>query len=397
MERIENLLRFSLTPGVGPVTVHRLLAVFGDADRILGATEEEIRAVPQLRASAVKAVLEARDTDPRPELERVADAGIDMVAYDDPLFPAPLRAADAPPYLLYVRGTLHPADALAVGIVGTRQCSRYGRDQAERFGADLGRAGYTVVSGLARGIDSHAHRGALVAGARTIAVVGNGLGHMYPPENRELAIEIAQAGAVVSEFSMETLPSRETFPRRNRIIAGWSLGVLVVEAPMRSGALITARQSAEMGRDVFAIPGRIDQDVADGCHKLIREGAVLVRNLQDILDEIARPQAQPFASSAPPRNRESSAPPSAKTGKGKPDAPTPPKTPTPAPPPRQPESQSAIEARILDLIRNESMHIDRIATESGYPIAETSATLMILEIKGQIRQEPGKFFIALRR
>lgn len=385
MERIENLLRFTLTHGVGPITVQRLLAVFGDADAILGATEEELRTVPNLRSNVLKAVLEARDVDPRPEMERIADAGIDMVAYDDPLFPEPLRAADASPYLLYVRGTLQPVDSVAVGIVGTRQCSRYGRDQAERFAADLGRAGYTVISGLARGIDSHAHRGALQAGGRTIAVVGNGLGHMYPPENRDLALEIAQAGAVVSEFPMDMQPSKETFPRRNRIIAGWSLGVLVVEAPRRSGALITARQCTEMGRDVFAIPGRIDQDVADGCHKLIRDGAILVRNFQDILDEIARPQAHPFS------------PTPAAAMRTAPER-TPSRTPAKSSPrPAVPETQSSLEQRILGMIREEPMHIDRIATESGSSIAETSATLMILEIKGQVRQEPGKFFTAIQR
>ena len=391
VERAENLVRLLLAPGVGCVTVNRLLRAFGTSEIILGKSERELAAVPGVNKTQVKGVLEAARIDPRPEMELAASEGVRLLAYDDPAFPVALLEADDPPFLLYVKGALAPGDGRGIGIVGTRAASRYGREQAERFGAGLARTGLTVISGLARGIDTHAHRGALAVGGRTVAVVGCGLSHVYPPENRDLLAEVAVSAAVISEFSMDTAPARDTFPRRNRIIAGMSQGVLVVEAPERSGALITARQALEMGREVFAIPGRIDEEVASGCHRLIREGAVLVRSVEDILCELRAqtpdeepPTNQgllfcdpaPAAGVSPARKAVIS---DASAGNELPR--------------REPmDGGSDREVQVLAALGAETEHIDNLCARLNMPVGELSATLMILELKGRVRQTPGKFF-----
>lgn len=389
VERAENLVRLLLAPGVGCVTVNRLLRAFGTSEIILGKNEGELAAVPGVSKTQVKGVLEAARIDPRPEMELAASEGVRLLAYDDPAFPVALLEADDPPFLLYVKGALMPEDGRGVGIVGTRAASRYGREQAERFGAGLARAGLTVISGLARGIDTHAHRGALAVGGRTVAVVGCGLSHVYPPENRDLLAEISASAAVISEFSMDTAPARDTFPRRNRIIAGMSQGVLVVEAPERSGALITARQALEMGREVFAIPGRIDEEVTSGCHRLIREGAVLVRSVDDILCEL-RTQVQDeeppvnqgllFCDPAPVKDAGGSLPRKSAVSAGN------------AAPRQEAMGASDREAQVLAALGAETEHIDNLCARLNMPVGELSATLMILELKGRVRQTPGKFF-----
>jgi DNA processing protein len=372
MEQVENLVRLALAPGIGCVTVNRLLRHFGDSDRVLGAAESELKGVEGVTANHVKGVLAAGKIDPRPELELAARHGVSLIAFDDPAYPAHLRSTYDPPFILYVRGELKPADNLSLALVGTRRASNYGHEQAERFGSLLARAGFTVVSGLARGIDSYAHRGALAARGRTLAVVGCGLAHMYPEENRDLAAEIAGHGAVISEFPMDVGPARENFPRRNRIIAGLSLGVLVVEAPERSGALITARFAGEMNREIFAIPGRIDQLNATGCHRLIREGATLVRNLEDILSELG-PMSDAAAKAVSEQEKSK-------------------------PAPVRGNSFSNIkpvdnEELILSRLDHEPVHIDEICAATGLPVSTVSATLMIMEIKQQVQQKPGKFFL----
>lgn len=390
MERVENLLRFALAPGIGCVIFHRLIEAFGTTDGILGAKEDEVAKIEGVRPSHLAALRLAREIDPRPEMERVAAQGITLLAYDDPRYPRALRTIYDPPFLLYLRGELQPVDDLALAIVGTRYASRYGREQAERFADLLARAGFTIVSGLARGIDTSAHRGALGAGGRTLAVLGCGLGHFYPPENRDLGLEITERGAILSEFPMDVEPSRETFPRRNRIIAGLAQGVLVVEAPERSGALITARYALEMGREVFAIPGRIDQPESEGCHQLIREGATLVRRVDDILEELgpvvetlrqrlasanALPPAQVLHSPTPPSS--SRVPPEAISSSARPSA---------AP-------SSTMEATILQVLTKEPIHIDHLCEATGIPMKDLSSTLLFLELKRAVKQLPGKFFV----
>lgn len=376
MERVENLIRLLLARGVGAVTIHRLLQHFGNADAVLGANESQWQAVAGVKKQHISGLHEAVDIDPRPELQKAADAGVTVIAYDDPQYPAPLREIYDPPCLLYVRGETLPSDAVGTAIVGTRRASRYGREQAERFGGQLARTGFCVVSGLARGIDTFAHRGALSAGGRTIAVIGCGMSHMYPPENRDLATEIAGQGAVITEFPMDTQPEASNFPRRNRIIAGLSLGVLVVEAPTRSGALITARLATEMGREVFAIPGRIDQDVSSGCHAILRDGATLVRNIDDILAEYG-PVADSIAGGL-------------KTSASRSTVEDAENTPLPHP-------ADDKEAKILAALSSEPTHIDHVCAATGLPVHQVSSTLMMLELKRQVRQEPGKFFVRISR
>lgn len=420
IERVENLVRIALAPGIGCVTVNRLLRRFGTSEAILGASEDDLKQVSGVTRAHLEALREARRIDPRPELDRASEQNVRLISYDDPAFPAILLETFDPPFLLYVKGKLDRRDNLAVGIVGTRMASRYGRDQAERFAGGLALAGYTVVSGLARGIDTFAHRGALGAGGRTIAVVGCGLSHVYPPENRDLQAEICASGAVVSEFPLDLAPSRDTFPRRNRIIAGMSLGTLVIEAPTRSGALITAKQALELGREVFAVPGRIDQENACGCHNLIREGAVLVRNLEDILDdlpaaageavsEIARAAADreeqptdilvragilPPPVTAPAHNTDleddellPQEPP--KRGKKIAQSPTD-ATPQPVQTPPPGNKENLI---LQGLAGGEPVHIDELCAQLDLKISEVSATLLILELKGKVAQQPGKFFV----
>ncbi len=373
MERVEHLLKLTLASGIGPVTIHRLLRELGSADAVLGESEERLRKVEGVTAAHARAVREAREIDPRPELDAAGREDVELIGYDDPRYPEQLRQTYDPPVILYVRGELVPADGVAMAVVGTRRPTHYGREQAERFGDLLARSGFTVVSGLARGIDTCAHRGALRAGGRTLAVLGNGLGHVYPEENRDLAAQVTSAGALLSEFRMDAGPARENFPRRNRIVAGLALGVLVVEAPSRSGAVITARYASEMNRELFVIPGRIDHENTAGCHRLIREGATLARDLDDILEEFG-----PLADTLAQRRREGAE-------RADPEAPR-----------EGAQAADDVEAQILSALGPDPAHIDHICATTGLAAGKVSAALMILELKRAVVQKPVKFFVRAR-
>lgn len=282
-------LRLQLTSDVGPVRVRKLIARFGSLDAVLSASMGELERVDGIGPRIARSIFQARSDDAVDrEIEQAASLGLRILCTEDAEYPRTLLNIPDPPICLYVRGLLEPADAVAVAIVGSRRCSHYGREQAMRFGELLGRAGFTVVSGLARGIDGHAHRGALRGGGRTIAVLGNGLPTIYPPEHESLASDIVGAGALVSEIPLHAAPDSKNFPRRNRIIIGLALGVIVVEAAKRSGALITARLASEYNREVFAVPGRVDHpDYSAGVNGLIRDGgAKLITCLEDVLDEL---------------------------------------------------------------------------------------------------------------
>lgn len=282
-------LRLQLTAEIGPIRLRKLIDRFGGLEAVLDASRAELERVERIGPRIAEAIVTSRNADAvEREVERATASGLRIACLEDPDYPRSLLNITDPPICLYVRGRLEPADGVAVAIVGTRRCSHYGREQAIRFGELLGRTGFTVVSGLARGIDGHAHRGALRVGGRTIAVLGNGLASVYPREHESLADDIAGAGAVVSELPVDAAPEARNFPRRNRIIAGLSLGVLVIEAGKRSGALITARLASEYNREVFALPGQADRpEYAAGVHGLIRDGqAKLVTCLEDILDEL---------------------------------------------------------------------------------------------------------------
>ncbi len=292
MEKRDALIQLNLIPGVGSITIRRLLDFFHDPSAVFTADPALLREAGG--RSLVQRVIDsisqcASGTEAQNEQELAHERGIHITTFCDSDYPACLKNIPDPPPVLYIKGNLIQEDSVAVAIVGTRKTTPYGVLVAQRFSKELAAAGMTIVSGLAEGIDAAAHAGALEAGGRTVAVVGHGLNHLYPPVHRELAEKIARQGAVISEFPINFPPLRENFPRRNRIIAGLSLGVLVVEAPRQSGALITAREALEQGRDVFAVPGPITSVNSRGVHQLIKEGARLVDEPYEILQELSLP------------------------------------------------------------------------------------------------------------
>jgi DNA processing protein len=289
------------------------------------------------------------------ELDLIARHEVRLVPLGSADYPTALTDIYDPPSLLYVRGTLEARDANAVAVVGSRHGTSYGRRVAESLADGLVRAGYAVVSGLARGIDAAAHRGALKAGGRTIAVLAGGLSRIYPPEHTDLAHEVQAAGALISEAAMTMEPMAGMFPARNRIISGLARGVVIVEAAARSGALITASHAAEQGRAVFAVPGPIDSAASAGTNHLIRQGAVLVRGVEDILEELDGVKA-----AAPPVRAA-------------------------APPPDLDEPQR----RAWEFLGDQPRHIDDITRHLGLTVSEVSRTLMHLEMKKVIRRLPG--------
>lgn len=302
-------LSLAMTRGLGPVLISRLIERTGDAETASTASTallREIEGIGRTKADSIATALRAAAHDATREIERCSALGIAHLTPDDEHYPPLLREIPDPPPVLWMRGSIEARDVHGVAIVGSRKCSLYGREQAERFAQLLAGAGVTVLSGGARGIDSSAHRGALaVAAGRTIAVLGSALDVPYPPENKPLFEQLASRGAVLSEHPLGTPPLAEHFPRRNRIVSGMSRGVLVIEADERSGALITARQAIDdHNRPVFAVPGRIDNALSAGPHQLIRDGAVLAARLEDILDNLG-PLPERLHQPPPPKQADS--------------------------------------------------------------------------------------------
>jgi len=349
-----------LLPQIGGVAVKGLLERFGSARRAWAAPIEGLLTVPGIgpaTAQAIRAFPWAQTV--RDEKARVARTGIRVFVWGDPDYPARLREISSAPPILYIRGGLEPGDETAVAIVGARHATGYGEDMARELGAELGRRGLTIVSGLARGVDAAAHRGALGAGARTLAVLGSGLDRIYPPEHEGLAEEVERQGAVLSEFPLGTAPLRPNFPRRNRVISGLSLGVIVVEASVESGALITAHHALEQGREVFAVPGRAHARYSEGCNRLIKAGAALVSSWEDVLCELV-----PHL-----RRRQ---------------------TPGPTAPPL-PDLPPA-ERQVYELLGEGSLHIDVLIVRTALASGRVASALSGLEMKGLVRQLPGKVF-----
>lgn len=302
MDTREQWLRLALTPGLGPATIKKLLLCFGSVENITQAGADSLAQCGFLRQEslvALSALAPAIARAVEDDLRLAEKNGVTILCWDDPLYPPLLREIHDPPVLLYVKGDPGLLSSPGLAMVGARAATSYGRQVAGLLAAGLAHRELTIVSGFALGIDTAAHHGALGAGGSTIAVMGCGLDIVYPAQNGKLFEEIASSGALISEYPFATLPESFRFPARNRIISGLSLGVVVVEAAKRSGTLITARQALEQGREVFAVPGRIDSPKSEGCHRLIQEGAKLVHTVDDILEELALNKERPTLPAAP--------------------------------------------------------------------------------------------------
>ena len=365
MNSTEACIALNMLPTVGPVRLRKLLEVFEEPQQVLGAKRSELRKVEGIGSEVADQIASWESiVDLAAELSRIRDFGATVITQESPSYPKSLREIHAPPIVLYLWGELNERDHHAIGIIGARHTTHYGTESAKKLAYQLAYAGLTVISGLARGIDTAAHQGALAAKGRTIAVIGSGLSKLYPPENRGLAEKIRDGnGAIVSEFSMEIEPDRQTFPMRNRIIAGWSHGILVVEAGLKSGALITASQAIEQGRSVYAVPGHINAPSALGSNRLIQQGAKLVMDASDILDDlqILLPETKPSPEAAA----------------------------RPLPP------LSEDERRVYEAINSTETPIDQISAKCDLPSAIVSSTLLRLELKRLVKQLPGKYFVKL--
>ncbi|MEO5721146.1 MAG: DNA-processing protein DprA [Chthoniobacterales bacterium] len=363
MTSTEACIALNMLPKMGPVRLRNLLQVFGSPEQILTARGPALRAVQGIGAEVVEQILKWEEMVDLPaELERVREFGASVITAESPNYSRQLREIHAPPIVLYVWGELQDRDQHAIGVIGSRRTTHYGTESAKKLSYQLAYAGLTVISGLARGIDTAAHQGALAAKGRTIAVIGSGLNKLYPPENAALAEKIASGnGAVISEFSMEVEPDRQTFPMRNRIISGWSHGILVVEAGLNSGALITASQALEQGRSVYAVPGHINAPSAMGSNRLIQQGAKLVMDANDLLDDLSilLPEAKPSPEAAV----------------------------------RALPELTADERRVYDAIRATETSIDDIATGADLAAGSVSSILLRLELKRVVKQLPGNYFV----
>ena len=360
-----DLICLTMVSGVGPHTGQALLARFGAAGRVLDASSSALRDVPGVGPKLAERISRARrECDAAAELDLCRKAGVTLAARGDALYPPPLGDIPDPPGLLYVRGRYEPRDQIAIALVGSRRCTPYGLRVAERLGSSLARVGLTVVSGLARGIDAAAHRGALKAGGRTLAVLANGLSEVYPPEHEDLARDVAASGAILSEMSMRQSPLAGLFPQRNRIISGLCLGVVVVEATPRSGSLSTAHHAMEQNREVFAVPGPVDSLASRGCHRLIRDGARLVETVDDILEELG-----PLVREVRPVGA--------------------------SPAVRHPAelTLSDLERSILGKLDDRPLGVDELIGQTGLTASQVMATLSVLEMRRLVRRLPGHQFV----
>jgi DNA processing protein len=367
---LRDLLALSLVPGMGPRLTAALLRHFGSAAAVRQAAAGQLRQVPQISDKLSQSFAEAlRSVDVDAECALLTHHNTGLIALGAPGYPSALAQTADPPPLLYVRGTLTAADDRAVAVVGSRECTPYGRRVTERLAAGLVRAGFTVVSGLARGIDGVAHRAALEAGGRTVAVLAGGLARIYPPEHAGLADEVAASGALLSESPMGTSPQAGMFPARNRIISGLARGVILVEAAEKSGALITASHAGEQGRDVFAVPGPVDSPASAGCLRLLRNGAKLIRDVDDVLEDLGGIGGAAGAKRLPAEPGESA--------------------PAPALPPLPPPQLDGDGRRVWEFLDGRPRHVDEMAQQLGLGVPELSRLLVQLEMKKAIRRLPG--------
>ncbi|MDP2921734.1 MAG: DNA-processing protein DprA [Candidatus Omnitrophota bacterium] len=365
MNDTERLIALNMVEDIGSVRTRALLRDFGSFEKVFKADAGEISGVKEIGPIIGARVPQAiKDIDLKKEMSLIKKYGVKVITFLDEDYPENLKNIYDPPVVLYVKGEILPEDNTAIAIVGSRLASFYGLQTAERLGFELASHGVTVVSGLARGIDSASHKGALKAKARTIAILGSGLANIYPEENRALAGKISASGAVISEFPMETIPDRGNFPKRNRIISGLSLGVVCVEAAERSGALITCDCALEQGRDVFAVPGKVDSNTSKGTNKLIKQGAKLAQGVEDILEEL---NLSNFASCHLGNLRSWT----------------------------EDTKLDKNESLVYTLLSSDPIHIDDICRESGMELGRISGMLLSLEIKKFAKQLPGKNFVKI--
>ena len=361
MTEREAYIALNMFEGIGPVRVRELLQVLGSAEAILRAGRDDLEQAKGVGRNLAENLLRQVDAmDVEAEIERAAKFDAHIITRVDPDYPEALAAIHDPPLALYVRGTLTPMDRHAIGVVGSRRCTHYGTQTADRLCFQLAKQGYTVVSGLARGIDAAAHQGTLKGRGRTLAVLGCGIDQVYPAEHKALAGEIIAHGALLTEFPVGFKPTRQSFPQRNRIISGLSKGVLIVEAAKGSGAMMTVDFANEQGRLVFAVPGRIDNPSAGGCNFLIKNGAKLVEDVDDIIEE--------FEYLLPPNPE----------GREDPDH-------------IKPQVQlNEDERKILETLGKEELGQDELIRRSGLSASTVATCVIMLEMKRQLKSLPGR-------
>ena len=369
MDSREAHVALNLVEGVGPVRVRQLLEHFGDAPAILAASRNQLLQVGGIGDDTANAIADwEKSVDLANELKRIADSGCRIVIQSDVEYPASLREIYDPPIVLYVKGALTAKDRNAVAMVGSRQTTHYGIETARKLAYQLAYVGVTVVSGGARGIDTAAHQGALAAKGRTVCILGTGLSIVFPPENKDLFDRIAENGAVITQFPFNRNGDKQSFAIRNRIVAGMTLGTVVVEADLHSGALITANFATEYGRQVFAVPGRIDSPRSKGCHDLIKKGAKLCEGAEDVLSEF---EYLFPSSNKPPSPGETGVLPALELSEN--------------------------EQKVFDVLKtDDETSIDEVIRKSGLPSSAVSVALLSLEMKRVIKQLPGKLFIRNR-
>jgi len=368
MNSREAFIALNMIDHVGPVRVRQLLSHFGEASAILSASQQQLLRVQGIGEETAEAISHwEKNVDLAGELRRIQEFGCQILIQTDNDYPELLRQIYDPPIVLYVKGALTPKDKNAVALVGSRMTTAYGVESARRLAYQLAYVGVTVVSGGARGIDTAAHQGALNAKGRTVCVLGTGINIVFPAENAALFERIAANGAVITQFPFNRTADKQSFPIRNRIVAGMTLGTVVVEANLTSGALITAGMAVDFGRQVFAVPGRIDSPRSKGCHELIKKGAKLCEGAEDILSEF---EYLFPGSNQPPSPSESGALPAL--------------------------SLSENEQKIFDLLSEEERGIDELIRLSGLPSSAVSVGLLSLEMKRMVKQLPGKMFVKNR-
>jgi DNA processing protein len=350
-------LGFHLIPSIGASRIARLIEAFGNLKTAWAADLPAFREAGINEKAATALISHRANINLDRERERVERAGATFLTLREDAYPRLLREIPSPPPVIYVKGEILPEDETSIGVVGTRRATRYGREMTRRLSSGLASAGVVIVSGLARGVDGIAHTEALDAGGRTIAVLGCGVDHLYPPEHRNLSERIMEDGAIISEFPIGTKPEARNFPIRNRLISGLSIGVLVVEAPKKSGALITSTFAADQGRTVFAVPGSAMSSASEGTHQLLRDGAVLAADVDDVLQELNLERRY-----AALENR------------------------------RLLPNATGDEQQVLQLLDGDPRHIDEIAIDTGINISQLSAMLLQMQLKGMVRDVGGQHY-----